>query len=122
MEDYENPNVDPSRDDEVIIGRYTTDIITINVPLDLTYANVYVTFYQNGKIILDKQNDEINITSETIEVPLTQEDTSKFMPGYVTFEIRYIFADGSSDFSNTMGFKVNNPIKGGVLNYVSSQL
>lgn len=48
------------------IGKYTSPVLTIGVPVDLRDANVYVTFKQNGKVVLEKTNDEITIEANKI--------------------------------------------------------
>lgn len=100
------------------IGTYTTPEITINVPLDLTSANIYVTFRQGGKTIFEKDETEMTVTAEEIVVPLTQEDTGKFSPGPMSFQIKYVFPDGSSDVSNEMRTEIVEAYKRGVTSYV----
>ena len=92
------------------IGKYTSPVLTIGVPVDLRDANVYVTFKQNGKVVLEKTNDEITIESNKIVVPLTQEDTSHFVRGFLSFQIRYVFIDGtiSSDKTSFVCLRMSN--------------
>lgn len=100
------------------IGRYTTPTITVNVPIDLRQANVYVTFKQNDQIVLEKTNEDITIEANKITIPLTQEDTAKFVSGMLLFQIRYVFIDGTSDFSYPLVTTVIDVYKQGVLEYV----
>ena len=100
------------------IGAFTTPELTISVPIDLREANVYLTFRQGGKVVLEKNESSFRVSEDSIIVPLNQEDTSNFRPGPITFQIRYVFPDGSSDVSSTMQTNVIETYKGGVLNYV----
>ena len=100
------------------IGTYTTSELTINVPLDLTGANVYVTFKQGGKTIFEKDETEMTVTAESIVVPLTQEDTGKFTSGPMSFQIKYVFPDGSSDISCELRTEIVEAYKRGVTPYV----
>lgn len=100
------------------IGRYTSPTLTIEVPIDLREANVYVTFKQNDVVVLEKTNDEITVDASKIVIPLSQEDTSHFSRGLLLFQVRYVFVDGTSDFSYPLATSVIDAYKEGVLEYV----
>ena len=100
------------------IGEYTTKEITILVPMDLREANVYVTFKQGGKIVLEKNETEFSVLEDSLVIPLTQEDTSHFKKGPLSFQIKYVFPDGSSDISNELSTLIVEAYKKGVIEYV----
>ena len=62
-------------------GSTPTNVFNLNI--DLTDARVYVTYMQKGKVIVEKSNENLDITSDSLVVSLTQEDTLKFAPGDV---------------------------------------
>lgn len=96
-------------------GSTPTNIFNLNI--DLTDARVYVTYMQKGKVIVEKSNENLDITSDSLVVSLTQEDTLKFAPGDVEVQIRYVKADGSADASNIMTISATRILKDGQISY-----
>lgn len=96
-------------------GSTPTNIFNLNI--DLTDARVYVTYMQKGKVIVEKSNENLDITSDSLIVSLTQEDTLKFAPGDVEVQIRYVKADGSADASNIMTISATRILKDGQISY-----
>ena len=105
----------------ISISRFSTPEITIDVPLDLRSANVFITFKQNGKKVLELSsfNPNVIVNADTIVIKLTQTNTSKFLPSKLEFEIEYIFPDGSRDNSNALKALVDDTFKDEILTYVS---
>lgn len=104
--------------------RYTTASIPLRVPLDITGANIYVTFKQ-GSYELEKTNDDMTVAydSETgrtvLTVNLTQEETSAFVMGKKTrVQVNWIFSDGTRDATVTKGIDISDNLKDEVITYV----
>lgn len=97
-------------------GSTPTNIFNLN--FDLTDATVYVTYSQKGKVIVEKTNNQILITEDSVIVPLTQEDTLKFAVGEVEVQIRYIKQDGTADASNIMTISATKILKDGLISHV----
>ncbi|HER9786943.1 TPA: hypothetical protein VM666_000218 [Streptococcus pyogenes] len=76
--------------------RGTTPINIFRTDVDLTNASVlFITYKQNGKVVLEKTIDDVSIHGEMVEVRLSQRETLLFSEGIVTIQIRAKFQDGS---------------------------
>lgn len=63
--------------------------ITVPSEYDLRNAQVmYVTFVQNGETIVEKTKEKLTITSNTVTVVLTQEETLMFNTGSAKLQMR----------------------------------
>lgn len=51
--------------------RGTTPTQIFNVPVDLRESTVYVTYSQEGQVIIEKTNNELEITEFQVKVSLT---------------------------------------------------
>lgn len=94
--------------------RGTTPTITITTDTDLSGAsNLFVTFAQRGKIIIEKTLADVTITSEAVTVELTQADTLALSADRsVQFQIRATV--GSAKLaSNIMSADVDEILKAG---------
>lgn len=100
--------------------RGTTPTNTFSVSIDLTEATVFVTYAQDGKIILEKTGSDLQITATAIRVTLSQEDTLKLHEGRVDIQIRYVTELGAADASNIISTTAERILKDGVIEYVSS--
>lgn len=100
------------------IGKYASQEIELTVSIDLTEANVYATFVQDELVVLEKNETEMTVEPDKITLQLSQEDTSKFSRGKISFQIKYVCPDGSSDFSEPIFTEVVEAYKKGVLEYV----
>lgn len=98
--------------------RGSTPTNTFNVNIDLTDATVYITYCQKGQTIVEKTNSDITITSDSIVVELTQEDTLKFSVGDVEIQIRYVKEDGTADASNIITVSSARILKDGLISHV----
>ncbi|RGK73458.1 hypothetical protein DXC94_03040 [Streptococcus anginosus] len=77
--------------------RGTTPINIFRTDVDLTNASVlFITYKQNGKVVLEKSIDEVKIQKNIVSVYLSQKDTLLFTEGIVTIQIRAKFPDGSA--------------------------
>lgn len=97
--------------------RGTTPKHTFTTDIDLTEAEViYITYKQQGEVIVEKEIQDIEASSEEISCELTQEETLQFSdPHDVTIQIRARFADGSAVASNIMKAPAEAILKDGVI-------
>lgn len=59
--------------------RGTTPINIFRTDVDLTNASVlFITYKQNGKVVLEKTIDDVSIHGEMVEVRLSQRETLLF--------------------------------------------
>lgn len=93
--------------------RGTTPNITFNVNLDLTKAQLYISFAQKGVVVLEKTTNELNVESEKITCSLSQKDTLKLKKGQLECQIRYIFDNGDAGASNIMSANIKEILKDG---------
>ena len=96
--------------------RGTTPTHTFNVNVDLTNADViYITYKQGNDTVVEKVKSDCEITSTSVSVTLTQEDTLKFNASDVEIQIRARFPDDSAIASNIMRTSVTRVLKSGVI-------
>jgi len=95
--------------------RGSTPKNTFKVDLDLTEAVVFVSYEQDGQVIVEKTGEDLTITPNEITCILTQEDTLAFRPGEVNIQLRYVMTDGTADASNIIRAQVESIIKDGVI-------
>lgn len=94
--------------------RGTTPIHIFRTDVDLTNASVlFITYKQNGKIVLEKSIDEVTIQKEVVTVYLSQKETLLFNEGTVTIQIRAKFPDESTIASNLIRTSVKEILKEG---------
>ena len=74
--------------------RGSTPINVFIVDRDLRNSKVFVTYSQDGSVIVEKTNDELTITEDQIIVNLSQTDTLNFHEGLIDIQIRFIDDDG----------------------------
>lgn len=97
----------------------TTPIHHFTVDLDLTTATeIYLTYKQGCKEIIEKTKKDMTITPDTVEVTLTQQETLAFSTcdlnhDKVEIQFRAKFTDGSAVASNIMTATVLKILKGG---------
>lgn len=53
--------------------RGTTPTITFTLPEEINIAELYITFSQNKRTVLEKKLDDVEIKENVITLPLTQE-------------------------------------------------
>ena len=96
--------------------RGTTPTHIFNVNVDLTNADViYITYKQGNDTVVEKVKSDCEITSTSVSVTLTQEDTLKFNASDVEIQIRARFPDDSAIASNIMRTSVTRVLKSGVI-------
>ena len=77
--------------------RGTTPTHTFSVDVDLTSATViYLTYKQGNETIVERDINNMTVTSDSIQVRLTQEETLLFNTAVnIQIQIRAGFSDGS---------------------------
>lgn len=94
--------------------RGTTPTNIFRTDVDLTNASVlFITYKQNGKVVLEKTIDDVSIHGEMVEVRLSQRETLLFSEGIVTIQIRAKFQDGSVIASSLIRTNVREILKEG---------
>lgn len=98
-----------------MIRKGTTPTHIFNTNVDLTAAVVlYITYKQGGRVVIEKNIDDCEVTTETITVKLTQEETLKLNDTQaVEMQIRARFSDGTAVASNIMTAEAGRILKGG---------
>lgn len=96
--------------------RGTTPTITITADIDLSAAsNLYVTFKQGDRVVIEKTLSEVSVTENMVICELSQEDTLALKSTLVRFQIRATLNDGSKVASNIMTASVDEILKGGAI-------
>lgn len=85
--------------------------------IDMRSADVvYMTYKQDGKTIIEKTKDDMEITEEEMVIHLTQEETLAFSTlGNVEIECRARFADQSAIASCILKTTAQRILKDGVI-------
>lgn len=81
--------------------RGTTPTNVFRTDVDLENASVlFVSYKQNGKVVLEKSLEDVSIKKTLVTVNLTQKETLLFQDGIVTIQIRAKFPDNTAIASN----------------------
>ena len=97
--------------------RGTTPVNTFYVNVDLREATIFVSYAQRGRIVVEKTGSDLDVTEDSIEIRLTQQDTLAFKPGEVRIQIRYVLQDGTADASNIIETTSEEILKDGEIVY-----
>lgn len=97
--------------------RGSTPTNVFNVNIDLRDATIYITYKQNGKIIVEKTGNDIDVEERKLTTQLSQEETLRFKAGPVRIQIRYVKSDGSADASNIIETRAEEILKDGEITY-----
>ncbi len=74
--------------------RVTTPTHTFYLPFDTNaISKLIITYKQNGKTILEKTEDEVQMNHNAISVTLSQEETFLFMVRPVSVQLRVKIGD-----------------------------
>lgn len=95
--------------------RGTTQKITFTLPEEIAIDVLYITFAQNGNVVLEKTNGDVEISGRTITLPLSQEDTLCFTSGIVSVQLRIRDGAGNALASNLKKFNAEDILKDGVI-------
>lgn len=97
--------------------RGTTPTHTFKSPVDLTDAvELFMTYRQGGKTIIEKSLDDIEVEPEQLVIHLSQTDTLAFSTiGDVEIQCRARYASGDAIASNIITIKACKILKEGVI-------
>lgn len=96
--------------------RGTTPTHVFRTDVDLTKASVlFISYKQNGKVVLEKSLEEVNVQKTGITVNLTQTETLLFQEGIVMIQIRAKFPDSSAIASSLIRVSAEEILKDGAI-------
>lgn len=94
--------------------RGTTPTNVFRTDVDLENASVlFVSYKQNGKVVLEKSLEDVNVKKTLVTVNLTQKETLLFQDGIVTIQIRAKFPDNTAIASNLIRTTAEEIVKDG---------
>ena len=101
----------------------THDFEIILDDVDLTsLAAMWVSFAQFGKVLVNKELDDVTIDGQTITVHLTQTDTLKFRPrAKVWIQIRGLTNSGAAWATDPFKRRVEDILKDGAISAGNGQ-
>lgn len=97
------------------ISRGTTQTLTFTLPEEIMIDALYITFAQGGKTVLEKSLNDVEISGETVTLPLSQADTLAFDRGMVTVQVAIRDGAGNVMRDNANRFEVKDVLKNGVI-------
>lgn len=102
---------------ENIIQQGSTPTHTFSTPYKKEeIQKIIITYFQNGRIICEKKDDDISVSDFSISTNLAQEDTLLFdEKGDVKMQIKVKLKSGDVIPSNNMYAKVNEVLNKEVL-------
>ena len=97
-------------------GTTPTHIFTLPQGMQTsTFSDVYITYSQMGRVVTEKEKDDLTIAENEIRVTLTQEDTLQFLPGKVEIQIRVKTVSGNAFASDIVVTSAQKILKDGVI-------
>lgn len=94
--------------------RGTTPTNVFRTDVDLENASVlFVSYKQNGKVVLEKSLEDVSVKKTLVAVNLTQKETLLFQDGIVTIQIRAKFPDNTAIASNLIRTTAEEIVKDG---------
>lgn len=94
--------------------RGTTPTNVFRTDVDLENASVlFVSYKQNGKVVLEKSLEDVSVKRTLVTVNLTQKETLLFQDGIVTIQIRAKFPDNTAIASNLIRTTAEEIVKDG---------
>lgn len=94
--------------------RGTTPTNVFRTDVDLENASVlFVSYKQNGKVVLEKSLEDVSVKKTLVTVNLTQKETLLFQDGIVTIQIRAKFSDNTAIASNLIRTTAEEIVKDG---------
>lgn len=94
--------------------RGTTPTNVFRTDVDLENASVlFVSYKQNGKVVLEKSLEDVRVKKTLVTVNLTQKETLLFQDGIVTIQIRAKFPDNTAIASNLIRTTAEEIVKDG---------
>lgn len=94
--------------------RGTTPTNVFRTDVDLENASVlFVSYKQNGKVVLEKSLEDVSVKKTLVTVNLTQKETLLVQDGIVTIQIRAKFPDNTTIASNLIRTTAEEIVKDG---------
>lgn len=94
--------------------RGTTPTNVFRTDVNLENASVlFVSYKQNGKVVLEKSLEDVSVKKTLVTVNLTQKETLLFQDGIVTIQIRAKFPDNTAIASNLIRTTAEEIVKDG---------
>lgn len=62
--------------------RGTTPVVTLRLPMEITFDVLFVTFKQGNEMVLEKSKSEVQIEGAAIIIPLSQQETLRLHSNY----------------------------------------
>ena len=96
--------------------RGTTPTHTFTIPDEVhisDYDTIYITYSQNGRTIVEKNEEDIRIEDNKLRLTFTQADTLLFSPGQVKIQLRAKSASGQAIASNIISTTAREILKDG---------
>ena len=96
--------------------RGTTPAYSFSLPAGIhlrDFAAAYLTFAQNGHVILEKALEELEATEEGFRFSLSQADTLRFSTGPVHIQLRARMPDGTAVASDVLSAVAQGVLKDG---------
>lgn len=94
--------------------RGTTPTLAFTLPFSAeNIAELYITFTQCGKQVIEKSLDECIVESNVVKVKLTQTDTLAFSCRQADIQIRAKFTNGEAVASEIIQMSVERVLKDG---------
>lgn len=106
----------------IVRGSTPTHVFVFPQAISLPHIKeVFITYVQDGRVVIDKRlaDAEINTTTRTIEVQLSQDNTMGFVVyrkpklNLVNIQLKIAFVDGTVCHSRVMREKVCNQLLDG---------
>lgn len=98
--------------------RGTTPTHVFETDVDLRNFRIYITYKQRGSIVIEKTNEDCTITSTSVTVKLTQDDTLRFnIDAPVKIQIRAVAVSGDAIASDIIDTTAREILKDGVISY-----
>ena len=92
--------------------RGTTPENTFKLPFELDeVSSLYITYSQAGKVIVEKDINNVTIDGDTLTVKLTQIDTLSFSKGALNIQIRFKTLEWNAMTSSIINTYVDTILK-----------
>ena len=100
------------------IPRGTTPTFTLTFTdesLDLTQASHVIVSFRGGCGVIEKSDDDLVVSAQTISVYLDQAETLSLARGAVAIQVNWTYGDGSRAASNIVNVQLTENLVGRVI-------
>lgn len=100
-----------------MVVRGTTPNITLTVPdtINLTEATTVYATIKQGKTVVTKVSDEMELSEHAAIIYLTQEESLRFADGEAEVQLNWIFEDGRRNATKVKKLAFDRQLLGRVL-------